>query len=43
MKNLVVSFVLMVCSSVHAAWTLLNKDSEVANYYESTITKLVTL
>ena len=43
MKKLVVAFSLMACSSVHAQWILLNKDSEVTNYYESTIRKIGTM
>jgi hypothetical protein len=40
MKNLLVGFGVMVCTSIHAEWILLNKDSEVANYYEPTIRKI---
>ena len=39
MKKLVVSLGLIACSSVRAEWVLLNNDSQVANYYESSIRK----
>ena len=39
MKKLVAALGLIACSSVHAQWILLNKDSEVTNYYESSIRK----
>jgi hypothetical protein len=34
---------LLACAPVHAQWVLINKDSEVANYYESTIRKIGTM
>ena len=39
MKKLVVALGLMAYTSVHAQWVLLNKDSEVTNYYKSSIRK----
>lgn len=38
MKKLaVVALSLLACAPAHAQWVLINKDSEVANYYKSTI------
>ncbi len=43
MKRLAVALSLLACEPVHAQWVLINKDSEVANYYESTIRKVGTM
>ena len=40
MKKLVVALGLIACSPVQAEWLVLNKDSEVTNYYESSIRKI---
>ena len=43
MKKLALALSLLACAPVHAQWVLINKDSEVANYYESTIRKIGTM
>ena len=40
MKKLVAALSLIACMPAHAHWVLINKDSEVANYYESAIRKI---
>lgn len=40
MKTLLAALSLIACTPAHAHWVLINKDSEVANYYESAIRKI---